>query len=61
VYSLILHSVRCQCCLTAKPCCHCWDVTSCQAVKTALTRCVRTVAAHALARLLQAIITHAAP
>jgi hypothetical protein len=29
--------------------------------ETALTRCVRTAAAHALARLIQAIITHAAP
>jgi hypothetical protein len=29
--------------------------------ETALTRCVCTIAAHALARLLQAIITRAAP
>jgi hypothetical protein len=33
VYSLILHSVRCQRCPTVKPCCHCWDGTSSQAVK----------------------------
>jgi hypothetical protein len=36
-----------------------WDLPS--GSEAALTRCVRTVAAHALARPLQAIITHAAP